>query len=248
MNKRPVYLYSDTPSKATNISNIIEHLSKFGIESEYKGDFFEYLRLSTAKQNELNHYLSLTLIDDIEKEKLELCHASQNQNTNNKILYDGYLYISVINKYFLLDSNISDSVIHIIYTDKLLCTFENRRYHARVVLMGHPSFISTSGLVEAPARPREYYFLKAQFLQQGRDLKELDEYFKGQYLEYNDPKTTEILQSYTLQPIMYELTGKPFCENKTCCLFNSHWQKDVLEIQYNGQLCKHHRQLIGNLT
>ncbi|NIP37768.1 MAG: hypothetical protein GWO07_09075, partial [Candidatus Dadabacteria bacterium] len=77
---------------------------------------------------------------------------------------------------------------------------------------------------------------------------ELDEYFKGQYVEYNDPKTTKILQSYTLQPIFYELTGKPFCENNTCCLFNSHWQKDVLEVQYNGKLCEHHRKLIQNLS
>ncbi len=246
MKIKPVYLYSDSPSKVLNISEIADSLSKINIHSEFKGDFFNHL--NPSRQKELNHYMSLTLIDDIEREKLELEHAYANPRTNNKTLYDGFLVTRVIYKYFLSDLEKTQNAIHIIFTNKLLCTFENRRYHARVVLMGVPAFISTSGLVEAPARPREYYFLKAQFIEQGRDIGELDEYFKGQYVEYDDPKTTEILLSYTLQVIFYELTGEPFCNNNKCCLYNSHWQKDVLEVQYNGKLCEEHKKLIDNYT
>ena len=248
MKKNTVYLYSDNPSKALNISQIVEGLSELNIPSEFRGDFFECLELNPSQKQQLEHYISLTLIDDIEKEKLELEYTSANPKTNNKTLYNGFLFIRVINRYFLRSLEKTQNAIHIIFTDKLLCTFENRRYHARVVLMGQPSFISTSGLVEAPARPREYYFLKAQFIGQGRDISELDEYFKGQYVEYDDPKTTNILLSYTLQAIFYELTGEPFCENKGCSLYNSHWQTDVLKIQYDGNLCEMHRKLLDKLA
>ena len=244
MNIKPVYLYSDNPSKSLNIPKVIDSLAKLNIHSEFKGNFFEYLKLNSNEQQVLYNKISQTLIEDIEREKYRLGTISANPNTNNKVLYDGFLFTGVVNKYFMSNLHRSLNNINIIFTDRLLCTFENKRYHARVILMGQPTFISTSGLVEAPAKPREYYFLKAQFIDAGKKLEQLDEYFSGQYVEYNDPKTTDILVSYALQSIFYELTGKPFCSNNKCCLFNSHWQKDVLEIQYKAKLCKQHQKLL----
>jgi len=52
--------------------------------------------------------------------------------------------------------------LHIVFIDELMGTFENedRRFHARVIACGQPSVISATSLVEGPARPREYYFLR----------------------------------------------------------------------------------------
>ena len=47
MNINPVYLYSDNPSKSLNIHKVIESLAKLNIHSEFKGNFFEYLKLNS---------------------------------------------------------------------------------------------------------------------------------------------------------------------------------------------------------
>ncbi|NIM44429.1 MAG: hypothetical protein GTO54_02165, partial [Nitrososphaeria archaeon] len=64
----------------------------------------------------------------------------------------------------------------------------NKRYHARTSVYGVPSVISTTGLVEAPAKPREYYLLKQQYEMLGKDLLELKERFKGSFIDYDDER------------------------------------------------------------
>lgn len=245
---KPVYLYTDGPSKSLEIGQIVEFLSDLNISCEYKGSLFDLLNLDTEGTGQLNQNISLSLIDDIETEKLNTGKTSADPQTGGRTLYDGFLFSRIINRYLLVDPTFCSSAIHIIFTGRLLCTFENRRYHARVILMGIPNYISTSGLIEAPARPREYYFLKAQFIASGKDIAELDEYFEGKYLLYDDPKTTNILKAYTLMAVFYELTGEPFCNNEHCCLYNSHWQSDVLQTQYKGNLCSRHSKILENLS
>ena len=43
---------------------------------------------------------------------------------------------------------------------ELICTYDttDNRYHGRAVICSNPAIISTTGMIEAPARPREYYF------------------------------------------------------------------------------------------
>jgi putative metallopeptidase DUF6775 len=120
----------------------------------------------------------------------------------------------------------------------------SQRYHARVILMGLPSLISTSGIVEAPARPKDYYWLKAGFIRTGKDISDLDLIYKGKFIEYDDSRITEALSPYLLQSVFYELTGSPFCDNPACCLYNSHWQEEVLMTQVRGKLCGEHAELI----
>ncbi|MEZ4546777.1 MAG: DUF6775 family putative metallopeptidase [Thermodesulfobacteriota bacterium] len=68
------------------------------------------------------------------------------------VLYDG-LWVQRTLRKLIFDSLPEESgpgFLHIIFSGRLLGTFEGRRTHARVVLLGSPSIISTSGLVEAP--------------------------------------------------------------------------------------------------
>ena len=52
-------------------------------------------------------------------------------------------------------------------------------------------------------------------------IQEIQQKYKGQFLEYHDPRITEIIEGYLLQSIMYYETGEAFCDKKECRLFNS---------------------------
>jgi hypothetical protein len=176
--------------------------------------------------------------------------SSQEFRHSQLSLYDGLWLQRVF--YNIMASKtpfeFNGSFIHVIFTSRLFVTFETKRYHARVVLTGLPSLISTSGIVEAPARPKEYYWLKAGFTQAGRDVDELEQIYKGKFIEYDDPRLTSVLAPYVLQEVFYEMTGNPFCDNPSCCLYNSHWQEEVLKAQIEQKLCDKHINIIRALN
>ena len=252
-----VFLYSDYPSDALHIETIRDYLKKIGINSEYRGNYYKFLGITGDELKEVSVKLSSIHISDIEKEneyfvtdnlKIE---SETDIITNLKppdinTLYEGRLLSSILFSPLIrkIPEMLKESDIHIVFTSRLFCTFGDRRYHARVVLTGIPALISTSGVVEAPAKPREYYWLKASFIQSGRDMEELDNMFRDRFVNYDDPMLTDILYSYTLQVIFYHMTGESFCKNKNCCLYNSHWQEEVLSIQFIGELCKNHSEII----
>lgn len=67
----------------------------------------------------------------------------------------------------------------------------------------------------------------------------------GRYIEYHDPKISEIIKGYALQALFYYFTGESFCESKECRLFNAHWQSDLLHSQIEvGKLCDKHQQIL----
>lgn len=137
--------------------------------------------------------------------------------------------------------------IHIAFTNQLLGTWDGDelRYHARVSVYGFPSIISTTGLVEAPAKPREFYLKK----QMGADLMALKREFAGRFIDYDDPRTTEVIKGYVMQALFYHLTGDPFCRDRNCRLYNGHWQEEVIHAQLGGdyEFCKGHEELLIHL-
>jgi hypothetical protein len=136
---------------------------------------------------------------------------------------------------------------HIIFTDRLFCTWDDSdaRYHARAVMLGFPNLVSMPGIVEAPARPREYYIKRHLYASGGLPTDELEAEFAGQYLIYKDARTLEVLKGYSLQAVFYALFKEPFCEDETCRLFNAHWQKELLRSQVeSGKLCERHQLML----
>jgi len=251
MNKNiRVFLYTEYPSPSLNTNLIIENLSKYGFAVENRENLVNFLSLSEQGLYNLATEFSQVRIDDISHplDSPKTVDPSQIDSELNKIsgrenirgkFYDGYwiqrsLYRILAEK---IGAELCGSSIHIIFTGRLFGTFEDRRYHARVVLLGAPSLISTSGLIEAPAKPREYYYVRGRMIQSGMDIGELDNLYKGRFVEYDDLKITSILTSYVLQVIFYELTGNAFCDSTACCLSNSHWQEEVLKVQNEGKLC-----------
>jgi hypothetical protein len=119
-------------------------------------------------------------------------------------------------------------------SDQLLATFE-ARWHIRVMIFGFPVIISVPGIVYGPARSREYY-ISAQM-----GIPEADE----DYIKEKDERKTEVLKGYLFQAIYFYkclLEGKEFrfCEDKNCSLYNSHWQREILDAQLKHSLCEKH--------
>jgi len=246
-----IFIYTEHPSQSLKTEEIADYLEGFGLSAEIRGDLLEFLTLNTDETHLLAENLASMRVEDIET-PLDNLNDTDGSLTSLEVqtlmgnisrldvLYDGLWVQRIFHKLIAdrLQDETGDGFLHIIFTGRLFGTFERNRYHARVVLAGAPSLISTSGLVEAPAKPREYYFIKGGLMHSGRDAAELDKMYKGRFVEYDDPKISDILRSYALQAVNYKLTGAAFCEEPTCCLYNSHWQEEVLKVQYGAKPCR----------
>lgn len=134
--------------------------------------------------------------------------------------------------------------LHVIILNQLFGTWDeaNRRYHARTSIYGLPCLISTAGLVEAPAKPREFYLKR----QAGVSIHELKKEFQGRFIDYDDPRMTELVKGYVMQAIFYYITGEPFCNDKQCRLFNAHWQEELIQAQLDSdyEFCPLHQEIL----
>ena len=166
------------------------------------------------------------------------------------VLYDGFLLQKVFSQ-LLATEECTLRFVHILFTNRLFATWDegNKRYHARTSLYGLPSLISTTGLVEAPAKPREYYLLKQQYERLGRDLLEVKDKFKGTFIDYEDERLTEVVKGYAMQAVFYCLTGEPFCEDRGCRLYNAHWQEELISAQLKSkyEFCGRHDRILESL-
>jgi hypothetical protein len=168
------------------------------------------------------------------------------------IVYDGY-HMDAVWRAMLQREERRADLCHVGFTFRLLGTFNpgDGRYHARTVVCGYPSIVSTTGIVEAPAKPREYYALKHHYRSLGMTppLEELKGHVEGSFIDYDDPRMTEVAKGIVLQAIFHQATGEAFCESKDCRLFDAHWQADLIHAQIeSGELCPEHRELAREMT
>jgi hypothetical protein len=257
-----ISLYEGTDSHIICLEEIAGYLSEKvpGIKVEVKSDPFQYVlskhpaaekdaEIRTvaailAKGKIRNLYERETPFEPLpgeirfeEKWLLDQGHKPQG------VFYDG---IALADVYFsaLEKGKGNFKNLHIVFTKQLFGTWDNanRRYHARVSLYGEPCILSTTGAVEAPAKPRGFYFEKRQ----GVDVARLKHKFKDKFLDYGDSRLTEVLKGYALQALFYFCTGNPFCEDTHCRLFNAHWQEDLIRSQLCGEyeLCPSHDEML----
>lgn len=141
--------------------------------------------------------------------------------------------------------------VHIVITNQLLATWDDGdlRYHIRAAIYGVPALLSTSGLVEGPARPREFYMSK-HGMGPGRwdsaAVSDVSERLRDRMLDHDDPRLTEVLKGYVMQAVAYHLTGDPFCDDADCRLFNAHWQEELIRVQRAGprEFCPRHEEVL----
>jgi hypothetical protein len=183
---------------------------------------------------------------------------SNSSSTNKRqykelILYDGFMMQNLFET--MINENESDTNhIHIVFEDRLICTFseEDWRYHARTIIAGSPSIISTSGIVEAPAKPKEWYIKQMQLATYDIDRDGDDENDgissneKEKYLDYGDYTINFAAVGCALQALFFFITeGNPFCNDMNCRLYNAHWQEELIHSQIQSQrLCDEHAALL----
>ena len=168
----------------------------------------------------------------------------------NIIMYDGFEFQKIVSR-LLSEKENSLKYFHILFTNKLTCTFDynDYRYHGRAVICSNPSIISTTGIIEAPAKPRDYYMELISNMAQGLNIESIKKKYQGTYLEYHDERLSKIIEGYTMQALFYYLTGDEFCDQRECRLFNPHWQKDLIYSQMEiGKLCEKHQKILEKLV
>lgn len=164
-------------------------------------------------------------------------------------LYDGFmmqrLFDTMIN-----ENEANSDHVHIMFEDRLICTFseEDERYHARTVVGGSPSIISTTGIIEAPAKPKEWYMKQIHLATYGVDIDDENEETSDEkkYLDYGDYRINFIAVGYVLQALFFFITeGDPFCKDSNCRLYNAHWQEELIHSQIaTERLCNEHATLL----
>lgn len=162
-------------------------------------------------------------------------------------LYEG-LGLALFFSELIPPNETPEDSVHIIFTDRLFATWDenNRKYHVRVSVCGFPSLISTTGIIEAPAKPREFYIK----MKMGFDREALKKEFSGRFLDYDDPRLTEVLKGYILQALFFYLYGDPFCPDPNCRLYNAHFQEGVLlaQLYSSYEFCSDHREMIRQIN
>jgi hypothetical protein len=259
-----MYLFNASGSPVVDVEALAEYCGELVGKTEvlHHGDFFEY---GLRKVNQL----------DVGQVKDELAEALAGARVTNPtaskkggeqpfvdyerrmlekqpprptgVLYDGF-ELCLAYSSLLTHASIDAEDLVVVITNQLFGTLEggDSRYHARVIVFGGPCIVSTTGLVEAPARPREHYLQR----QLGLDRIVGKEDEQERWLRTDDPRTTEVLKGYLAQAIFFHLTGDPFCEEKGCRLFNAHWQEDLLfsQLESGRDFCERHQEIARSFT
>ncbi len=245
-----IILYNEPTVLEIQIEKIKQFIIEtFEIKVEIKDSFFNNLedktfeKIASARIFDLKKQFKkhIPTHEEIQIEKENIDMTEQEVMT----LYDGFELQNIIAE----NISTTDNILHIIFTNKITATFDNDdfRYHARALISSNPTIISTTGIIEAPAKPKQYYLdLMTNFSEE--KIEEIKKKYKGEFLEYHDSRLSVITEGYVLQAIMYYETGEAFCEKKECRLFNAHWQKDLFYSQIkNKKLCNKHQQKLKKL-
>ncbi len=253
MKTSKIILYDEPTVPEIQLERLEKFLRKtFPVEIEMRKNFFQY------SNDSLFEKIASTRIFDLKKqfekhnpsaENIQIEKENKDMSEREVMtLYDGFEFQKIIREFIPMDEN-NKNILHIIFTNKLTCTFDENdfRYHARAIIGSNPSIISTTGMIEAPAKPKQYYLdLMTNFSE--KRVEEIKKKYKGEFLEYHDSRISEITEGYLLQAIIYYETGEAFCEHKDCRLFNAHWQKDLFFSQLeNKRFCKKHQEILNEL-
>lgn len=253
-----ILLYGDKPPKNLDLVEISNYLKTFGFRVSIRGDFMKHFNLeneeyasrlaqirikNTNKRGLLNEFPSK---NDV-YEELEMMKGINPLNILRP--YEGYLFSNILKK------NV-DHGLHIIFTSRTLLIWSDR-YHGKTIVMDPPiTVVSTTGIVEAPAKPRRYYSqlmnyhrisqldLPMPYPSEDIFIKDLKRNLKGTFIDYNDKRLSEVTKGFVLQGIIYSIFGDAFCDSLNCRLYNAHTQKDLLISQLgDDEFCFKHRKL-----
>ena len=248
-----IIIYEEPTVPEIQLEKIVKTVKEiFSVKIEMRESFFTY------SNKDIFEKIARTKIFDLKKPfkeyiptQTEIATERENKDELYKketALYDGFEFQKAITESISTNESNMDT-LHVVFTNKITCTFseEDFRYHARPLISSNPTIISTTGMIEGPAKPKQYY-LDLITNVSNQKVEEIKEKYKGEYLEYHDSRISDIAEGYVLQAVMYYETGEVFCKHRDCRLFNAHWQKDLFYSQLeNKKFCEKHLKILKKL-
>ncbi|MCH1607477.1 MAG: hypothetical protein L7R49_01275, partial [Nitrosopumilus sp.] len=158
-----IILYNEPSVPEINIKKAKKFLLEtFEIEIQIRENIFQNLNQNMCEKIASTRIFNLKKsfnehMPSVEEISIEL----ENKDMSNKqemTLYDGIELNKIVKEVIPKEENTLNT-LHLIFTNKLTCTFDENdfRYHARVLVGSNPTIISTTGIIEAPAKPKQYY-------------------------------------------------------------------------------------------
>jgi hypothetical protein len=257
---KTIYLYDEPNAAGLDIDQIGGLLaSEFRwAEVLARSDFITHhlRRFSTPERRTLEKELLRQLETARDLDRSRLCRADGTfypGDDEEELIFDS-AYLQSVFRLLVPEEESSAEHLHIVFTEHLLATRHEEEGDIRlhIVALGEPSLISTSGLVEALPRPKEYNFRRAQIAMFGlgpEALEDLAEDFADVTFGYGDPRINEVCKGYALMACFYRAFGEAFCENPQCRLFAARTQEQLIAVQCgtHAGLCAYHRQLLESL-
>ena len=248
-----IIIYKEPSVPKINLDKIKEFIFKeFRIKIEIRDNIFNKLDKNTCEKIASTRIFNLKKSFEKHNPTVnEILIELENKDMSNKeemTLYDGIELNEIIKELIPKEEN-NQNTLNIIFTNKLTCTFDQNdfKYHARTWIGSNPAIISTTGIIEAPAKPKQYYIDIITNISK-ESIEEIKKKYKGEFLEYNDPRLSDIVEGVLLQIIFYYETGDVFCEDNQCRLFNAHWQKDLFISQIeNKKICEKHEKVLSKM-
>lgn len=248
MNLSKIFLYDEPTVPEIKIKKQAKFLEQFfNVEVECRNPITS--NISTAMSKEIAECKIINLQNPYQKHIPTIYEITRiEKSSQNEIMgtFDGFELQQKISK-LISDEELRIDLLHIVFTKFLTCTYdyEDSRYHGRALIGSNPAIISTTGIIEAPAKPRTYYFDIMTNMQKGLNLESIQKKYSGQYLKHHDKRLEDVIQGYLMQIVFYHITGMPFCKNKQCRLFNAHWQQDLIQSQViDKKICLMHQQIL----
>lgn len=252
-------LYNEADVKNLDLTEIKEYLKEKGLFEEVE-TFGSFPKMYGKPVDETASKIAKTRVRNPETPKIEFEPFEESVRLEREliegdragvtsVLYDGFRLAKSFTDLIPEDER-DDYYLHVVFTDRFFATWKpaTQRYHSRVSVYGFPSIISTTGIVDAPARPRGFHRVEASDDSAGSDdleVKGTREEFRGQFVDYDDERLTEIMKGYAMQAVFYHLSRGPFCEHKNCRLYNPHLQKNILNAQLTKpEFCVRHQKLL----
>ncbi len=242
------------PSKwKIDYSQICEYLTEnTGIPAETREPFFKHFKHSIDK---IAIEFTASRVFDIFSVACSEVHESYplvniekeflvEDKTVYGVLYDAGRVTKFMRK-MMPKEELLMCVHHIVFLDRLIGTYSGDRYHARMVHCSVPSVISPLGIIQGPARPREFYEMRNANPQIPEEI--LIEEFKALVITYDDERITEVAKALALQAVLWGNGFMPFCEKPDCRLYNPHWQEEMVRAMVEGKFCRKHLKILREI-
>ena len=256
-----IYLYDEPDAAGLDIEDIGGYLASQlpVVELVPRSDFFthQFARFTEEQRSQLEP----ELMRQLAAAQVTATSRTQEGEGNGReeetdselgLVFEAPAYQTILR--LLVDPEESAAEhLHIAFTANGIGSWrEEEGFRLHIICMGAPSIISTTCLVEALPRPKEYQFKRAQLAMLGLGegaLEDLTEEFAHRTFGYGDPRINEVCKGYALMAVFYRAFGEAFCDDPTCRLRAAKSQEELIEAQCgeNTGLCERHEGMLKGL-